>query len=82
MPLAELERLLEWLREDDAEAGYQAFVAAMAPDCRCLDTVCAGVLAGGLCDTWPGEERDPYERDDEPYEAQGLDDLDAEGELS
>lgn len=59
------------------------FLASCVADCRCCPNCgnppCPGCTAGGICD-----ESDCYCGDalhDDPYEAQGMDDLDAEGEL-
>lgn len=56
---------------DDADPlddpSHQAFLATCAKDCRCPGTVCAGVAAGGLCDTWDDDEPDdgPDDFDDQ-----------------
>jgi hypothetical protein len=53
MPLEQIEALLA-----EPLFTYEDFVDSVAGDCRCPDQVCAGVLAGGFCDssrlTWPG----------------------------
>ncbi len=40
---------------DPIADSYDEFVATMAKDCNCPNTVCAGVLAGGFCDSYGGE---------------------------
>lgn len=51
----------------DPDDGYAAFVDAMAPHCRCRNTVCAGVLAGGFCDTWTDAPLDGLDEDAPDY---------------
>lgn len=67
------------------DRGYQEFVASASASCgrcpNCGNPPCEACLAGGVCD-W--DYLGCYCGDanlDEFYEAQGSDDLDAEGEL-
>ncbi len=62
------------------EDEWLASIAKECRNCQCAGVPCGGCQQGGFCDDmcWCGA-RDGI--DDEPYEAQSSDDLDAAGEL-
>lgn len=75
---------IEKRKRETQDASYERWLDETARSClncgSCSGAPCGGCQAGGVCDAMPCRCFDG-ERDDDRDEAQGLDDLDAEGDL-